>query len=303
MEEPGTILKEYEFMNEVHPNFAAATHFPEGHSPHEQPKSITRRRFLQVGTGTLGFLAVSGMGLAALCPPTTTPRQTRGPFFPYDQVVSFPIREDGQTSLPLILANDNDLTFVKGKSGKAQGQIIYFRGQVLGSGSAGSKACLPITEATVLLWQANYSGRYNHKGDDSSPHQFTHPKTGKILERLHDEYFQYWGKAITDEHGYFLFKTILPSFYPATEDWYRPPHLHFTIQANGRPEFVTQTYFKGDALPDIGVIHELNAKDWILRNPKISPTQQEQVIVEYQPDSTGDMKDGLVGTCQILLPD
>ena len=100
-----------------------------------QPNSITRRRLLQVGAGTLGLLATSGIALAALCPSTATPRQTRGPFFPFDHVVSFPIREGEDTSLPLILANDNDLTWVKGKSGKAQGQIIYFRGQVLGTSS------------------------------------------------------------------------------------------------------------------------------------------------------------------------
>ncbi|MEC4673727.1 MAG: hypothetical protein VST68_06025, partial [Nitrospirota bacterium] len=232
----------------------------------------------------------------------TTPRQTRGPFFPYDQVVSFPIREESEQSLPLILANDNDLTFIKGKAGTAQGPIIYFRGQLLRASFKNSEICQPIVEATVLLWQANFSGKYNHKGDDSAPQQFPHPKTGKIIDRVHDEHFQYWGKATTDEHGYFLFKTVLPSFYPATDDWYRPPHLHLSIRPKDHPEFVTQTYFKGDALPNIGIIQDLNAKDWILRNPRLAPAQQEQVIVEYQPDSTGDMKDGLVGTCQILLP-
>lgn len=264
--------------------------------------SITRRRLLQIGTGALGLLATSSIGLAALCPSRTTPPQTRGPFFPYDQVVNFPIREEKDQSLPLILANDNDLTFIKGRSGKAQGQIIYFRGHVLGNSPQGPEVCLPIAGATVLLWQANFSGRYNHKGDNSGPQHFPHPQTGKILERVHDEQFQYWGKAITDEHGYFLFKTILPSFYPAADDWYRPPHLHFSIRAKGHQEFVTQTYFQGDAIPDIGIIHDLNSKDWILRDTRISPTQQEQVIVEYRPDTTGTMKDGLVGMCQMLLP-
>ncbi len=122
------------------------------------------------------------------------------------------------------------------------------------------------------------------------------------MERIHDEYFQYWGKAITDEHGYFLFKTVLPSFYPATDDWYRPPHLHFSIRAKGHPEFVTQTYFKGKTLPDIGIINDLNAKDWILRDHGILPAQQEQVIVEYQPDPEGKLTDGLLGSCQLLLP-
>lgn len=122
------------------------------------------------------------------------------------------------------------------------------------------------------------------------------------MERVYDEHFQYWGKAITDNHGYFLFKTILPSFYPAAEDWYRPPHLHFSIHAKGHSEFVTQTYFKGDALPNAGLIHELNANDWILRDPHLSPAQQESVIVEYQPDPMGTLNDGLVGTGQFLLP-
>lgn len=267
-----------------------------------QLNAITRRRLLQVGVGALGLLATSSISPAALCPSTTTPRQTRGPFFPYDDVVSFPIREGEDQSLPLILSNDNDLTFVKGQSGKAQGQIVYFRGQVLDSGTADSKVCQPLAGATVLMWQANFSGRYNHKGDDSAPQQFPHPTTGKTMERIHDEHFQYWGKAVTDEHGFFLFKTILPSFYPATDDWYRPPHLHFSIRATGKPEYVTQTYFKGDALPNHGIIHDLNAKDWILRNPKISSAQQEQIIVEFQPDLTGKITDALVGTCTLLLP-
>lgn len=265
-------------------------------------KDITRRRLLEIGAGTLGLLATSGVSLASLCPTILTPRQTRGPFFPYDQVVSFPIRENENHSLPLILSNDNDLTFVKGKSGKAHGQIIYFRGQILESHSSDSDGCKPLGGATVLMWQANFSGRYNHKGDDSAPQQFPHPKTGKIIERVHDEYFQYWGKAVTDDQGFFLFKTIFPGFYPAADDWYRPPHLHFSIQAKGHPEFITQIYFKGDALPNIGLIHELNAKDWILRDPRISPAQQEQVIVEYKPDPSGKVTDGLLGTCRLLLP-
>lgn len=122
------------------------------------------------------------------------------------------------------------------------------------------------------------------------------------MERIHDEHFQYWGKATTDLNGHFLFKTILPGFYPATDDWYRPPHLHFSIRPEGQPEFVTQTYFKGDAIPNIGLIHDLNAGDWILRDPHISPARQDRVIVEYQPDTTGTMKYGLVGSCQLLLP-
>ena len=265
---------------------------------------ISRRSLLKIGASTVGLMATTSMGLAALCPSVSTPRQTRGPYFPYDDDVSFPIREHtGQHSL--IEANDNDLTVIKGKPGKAQGQVVYFRGQLLvkrTEGKSQADVCHPLPGATVLLWQANFSGRYNHKLDDTVQPRFPHPKTGKMIERVHDEHFQYWGKVTTDQHGQFQFKTILPGFYPAADDWYRPPHLHFSIRAKGFQEFVTQTYFKGNDLPNFELIQDLNAKDFILRNPRIPADQQEQVIVEYRKDPDGMLNDGLVGTCQLLLP-
>ncbi len=268
-----------------------------------QTPLVTRRSLLKLGAGTVALLAVPDLSAAVRCSSITTPRQTRGPFFPYDHVVSRPIREDQGKGLSLIEANDHDLTQIKGKSGIATGIIMYFQGQLLhqvSQGSATPGQCHPVAGATILLWQANFSGRYNHLGDDKALSRFHHPKTGVMMERVHDDHFQYWGRAITDANGEFLFKTILPGFYPATDDWFRPPHLHFSIRAKGYPEFVTQTYFSGEALPDTALIHELNAKDGILRDSRIRPEQQAQVVVEYRKDS--QFKDGLVGACQFLLP-
>lgn len=112
--------------------------------PNNKPNPLSRRRLPQVGASTLGLLATSGITQASLCPATSTPRQICGFFFPDADVVSFPIHEGEDSSLPLILSNDNDLTFVKGKSGTAQGQIIYFRVQILGRTSVDSKVCQPI---------------------------------------------------------------------------------------------------------------------------------------------------------------
>ena len=266
---------------------------------------ISRRTLLMGALGIAGTALAPGLGFAAPCPVTITPRQTRGPFFPFDHVVAHPLREDPDFKGPLVLANDDDLTRLQGKPGMAQGQIIYFRGQILRSMSgekAGTNLCQPLAYATVVLWQANSFGRYNHRGDSSSDLTFPHPKTGKLIERVYDDHFQYYGKAVTDEQGQFQFKTILPGFYPAADDWYRPPHLHFSVRADGIPEFVTQTYFKGEALPEHELIEELNAKDWILRDPRMPSDQQERVIVEFQKDSAGEMADGLVGSCQMLVP-
>ncbi len=270
-----------------------------------QPLGMTRRSLLTIGAGAIGLLLTPGWAVATTCSSILTPRQTRGPYFPYDQVVSYPIREDQNKDLPLIEANDNDLTQLKGMTGIAQGHIIYFQGQLLSSRMTGSKTkatCQLVAGAEILLWQANFSGRYNHSLDDMAQLHFRHPKTNEMIERVHDDSFQYWGKATTDADGRFQFKTILPGFYPATEDWFRPPHLHFSIRIKGYPEFVTQTYFSGNEFPDIDLIHELNAKDGILRDSRIRHEQQEQVIVEYQRDPEEKFPDGLVGSCQFLIP-
>ncbi|WP_447971070.1 dioxygenase family protein [Nitrospira sp. M1] len=268
-------------------------------------RMVTRRSMLKMGVGAAGWLATSGVGFAALCPSVTTPRQTRGPYFPYDLVVSHPIRESEDERVSLIEANDNDLTRIKGKEGIAKGHIIYFQGQVLQSlaqAQEQSDDCQPLAGTTVFLWQANFSGRYNHQRDEMTQARFRHPVSGSMIERVHDEFFQYWGKALTDEQGRFQFKTILPGFYPAADGWYRPPHLHFSIHAPGYPELVTQTYFTGQALPDRDIIHQLNRHDHILQDPHMSTKQREQVIIDYQRDPTGVFTDGLVGTCQFLLP-
>ena len=149
-------------------------------SPH-QPFFLTRRSLLKVGMSAFGLMAMSSVGVAALCPSVSTPRQTRGPYFPYDDAVAFPIREDAKHALPLIEANDNDLTRVKGKSGAAQGQVVYFQGQLLRQSSqenAQSDICVPLAGATVLLWQANFSGRYNHRLDEAIHAKFPHPRPG-----------------------------------------------------------------------------------------------------------------------------
>jgi protocatechuate 3,4-dioxygenase beta subunit len=247
---------------------------------------------------------MTSTALAEFCQQLATPRQTRGPFFPYDDVVSFPIREREDANLPLVEASDQDLTTVKGRNGIAQGQVIHFHGQLLArqkSGKDGTAICKPWKDVTVLLWQANFSGIYNHKQDDSAPAAFPHPQTGQKVMRVHDENFQYWGRAVTDAEGRFKFKTIVPGFYPAAEDWYRPPHLHFSIRARGYPEFVTQTYFKGNDLLDNNLIQELNNKDWVLRNPRIPVAQQEQLIIDYQKGPGGNLNGEFVGACQFVI--
>ncbi len=234
--------------------------------------------------------------LAALLP-KLTPRQSLGPFFPDDGDEVDAIRENPDSNLPISQANDQDLTFVKGRKGTALGQVIHLRGQVLNA-----KTGQPVPNAILIMWSASASGRYNHKGDEGI-YNFPHPKTGKMIHRIHDEHFQYWGKAVTNHQGEYWFKTIVPGFYPIDlkSGLYRPSHLHFKILPPKSPTFVTQLYFRGDHIPNNALNQELLPNDVVILDAGLSPKEQEQVIVDYSPDPTGEISDGLVGHYNFVI--
>jgi protocatechuate 3,4-dioxygenase beta subunit len=226
-----------------------------------------------------------------------TPKQALGPFFPDDGDEVDTIRENPDSNLSISQANDQDLTFVKGRKGTALGQVIYLRGQILDA-----KTGQPIPNAVLIMWSASASGRYNHKGDDGI-YSFPHPKTGEMIHRTHDEHFQYWGKATTNQQGEYWFKTIVPGFYPIDlqSRLYRPSHLHFKILSPKSPTFVTQLYFRGDHIPNNALNQELLPKDVVIMDAGLTPAEQERVIVDYAPDPTGKITDGLVGRYNFVL--
>jgi protocatechuate 3,4-dioxygenase beta subunit len=199
----------------------------------------TRRAWLGAGLG-LGLLAAlpRRAGAATLC--DTTPRQTEGPFYPvYHR-----------------LDEDNDLTVVQGKSGAASGQVIRVCGWV-----ADESTCRGLPGALVEIWQACASGSYDHPADDNPA-----PR---------DPNFQYWGRAVSDEEGFYTFKTIKPGAYPADNSWVRPPHIHFKAHRRGYLELTTQMYFDGE---------RYNATDRVLQ--RLTPDEQKRVVVA--PDKGDD---------------
>jgi protocatechuate 3,4-dioxygenase beta subunit len=153
------------------------------------------------------------------------------------------------------------------------------------------------------MWSASASGRYNHTGDDGT-YSFPHPKTRKTIQRTHDEYFQYWGQAITNEYGEYWFKTIVPGFYPIDLQarLYRPSHLHLKILLPGSPQLVTQLYFRGDHIPNNALNQELLPKDVVILDAGLTPEEQERVIVDYAPDPSGKITDGLIGHYDFVMP-
>lgn len=95
----------------------------------------------------------------------------------------------------------------------------------------------PVPGALLEVWQANAGGRYRHVKDG-------------YLAPL-DPNFGGCGRCLTDETGYYVFRTVKPGAYPFrnyTNSW-RMAHIHFSIFGAGLAQrLVTQMYFEGDLL-------------------------------------------------------
>ncbi|NUZ04366.1 protocatechuate 3,4-dioxygenase subunit beta [Schlegelella sp. ID0723] len=126
---------------------------------------------------------------------------------------------------------DNDLIMNAAKDGLPVGERIVVHGYVL------DQLGKPVRNALVEVWQANASGRYRHKKD-------------MYIGAL-DPNFGGCGRMLTDENGYYAYRTIKPGPYPwrnRVNDW-RPAHIHYAISGDGWVQrLITQMYFEGDPL-------------------------------------------------------
>jgi protocatechuate 3,4-dioxygenase, beta subunit len=168
--------------------------------------SFQRRRLL----GWLALLSFAPMarGQQRLGP---TPSQTEGPFYPR----TLPAERDG------------DLTRVAGRSGVAQGTILYLSGTVVRTDGK------PLAGALVELWQCDALGTYHHVGE-SGPQ---------------DENFQGYGSMTADAGGRYAFTTIRPVAYPG-----RTPHLHLKLRHPDAKPLTTQLYVAGDSTAGDSVV-------------------------------------------------
>lgn len=151
-------------------------------------------------------------------------------------------------------AGDNDLLTNYAKAGESPiGERIILHGQVLDENAK------PVPNTLVEIWQANAGGRYRHKKDT-------------YLAPI-DPNFGGCGRTLTDENGYFFFRTVKPGAYPwrnMVNNW-RPAHIHVSVFGSGFVQrLITQCYFEGDpfipicpivqTIPDPDAIEQLTAK-------------------------------------------
>ncbi len=149
---------------------------------------------------------------------------------------------------------DKDLLHNYAKPGEsAIGERIILHGRVLDENAR------PVPNTLVEIWQANAGGRYRHRKDT-------------YLAPV-DPNFGGCGRTLTDDNGYYYFRTVKPGAYPwrnRVNNW-RPAHVHVSIFGSAFCQrLITQCYFEGDPLipicpivntiPDPDAIEQLTAK-------------------------------------------
>jgi len=127
---------------------------------------------------------------------------------------------------------DCDLLRNYAKTGESPiGERIILHGRVLDENAR------PVPNTLVEIWQANAGGRYRHKKDT-------------YLAPV-DPNFGGCGRTMTDENGYYFFRTVKPGAYPwrnGVNDW-RPAHIHLSVFGTAFSQrLITQCYFEGDPL-------------------------------------------------------
>ncbi len=126
---------------------------------------------------------------------------------------------------------DNDLILNGRVDRDPIGERIIVHGRVLDENAR------PVTGALLEFWQWNSAGRYRHVND-----HYVAPIDPNS-----------WGcgRCLTDEEGWYCFRTIKPGPYPwrnRIDDW-RPAHIHFSVFGHAFVQrLITQMYFEGDRL-------------------------------------------------------
>lgn len=144
--------------------------------------------------------------------------------------------------------HDNDLllNFREGESHiLPQGERIIMFGRVI------DQFGKPVPHTLVEMWQANAGGRYRHRND-------------RYLAPL-DPGFGGVGRCLTDEQGWYRFRTIKPGPYPWPNDMnsWRPSHIHVSVMGPSiSTRLITQMYFEGDPLiPQCPIVNTIKDRD------------------------------------------
>ncbi|MEH0194282.1 protocatechuate 3,4-dioxygenase subunit alpha [Caulobacter sp. CCNWLY153] len=186
-----------------------------------------------------------------------TPSQTVGPFFHYGLPWKGGADLVGQSEMgarPELFPEEHYVLNLAPPKGAVRGELITLEGVVY---DADGK---PVPDAMIEIWQANAAGRYVSPGDarDQIPL---------------DEGFIGFGRASTDEAGFYRFKTVRPGAVPGPGASLQAPHIAVSIFGRGViKRLATRVYFEDAAQ---------NAADPILA---LVPAERRHTLVARKQD-------------------
>lgn len=152
-----------------------------------------------------------------------------------------------------------------GKGSWAPGDLVYFSGRVL------DERCVPVSDATVEIWQTDAYGEYRWigAGEQSNPYPA----------------FAGSGRAVTDNLGRYSFITVFPGPYGN-----RAPHIHLRVEHEDFDMLNTEIFFKGD---------RRNAADQKLG--RLPPDQRSRVMATVWMRDPSRPDEGVEGYFDIVL--
>ncbi|MCE2488791.1 MAG: hypothetical protein J4G17_02300 [Anaerolineae bacterium] len=100
---------------------------------------------------------------------------------------------------------------------EALGEVFILQGRVLDTHGE------PVADALVEIWQTDSNGAYDHP---------------RSQQGGFDSNFQHFGADLSDDEGYWDFRTVIPGLYAG-----RPLHIHFRVRLDDQPVLTSQFYF------------------------------------------------------------
>ncbi len=141
-------------------------------------------------------------------------------------------------------------------SAQTEGQRVRIEGHVYDG------AREPVSDAVVEMWQANARGRYRHPADQRSVPL--------------DPAFLGFGRAATDEAGFFWFETVKPGPVPFARGTDQAPHINVLVMARGLLDhLLTRLYFEDEAA---------NARDPVL---ELIPGERRSTLLARMRSADG----------------
>ena len=194
-------------------------------------KLFTRRNLLSRSIALVG-----GSMLVPSAVATVTPKAAEGPFYPISSMRMTDV--------------DNDLVKVAGVVKEAGGEILHLSGRVM------NRDGQPLVSGRIEIWQCDVNGKYLHPGDDQNV--------------SYDSAFQGFGFDLTDNSGYYYFRTIKPAQYPG-----RTPHIHVKIHDENHELLTTQFYIDG---------HPDNDNDFLYRRMSTDQAKRVSMVIAEGDD-------------------